>query len=284
MGASAVKDDYQRHHLSMSPSPQPPPKYGQFSLEPCDTPPPEKTPTTKDLNSAQRGSAFAREVHRLYSGGITPRKIRVSASHPVDTSNGRWTGTLHEVETSHQQSDDPFIGGSIPTSPFGAEITARKSHNRVLSNDSEVEIVRYPRKHSVNTSHNRGIDTLQLQASSGNLLGSKEVSITDVSPGTYHTNHFLHGEQLVFSHVKVKKPRSAPQPDKESTRKRKRKVRDEYLIPLAGQVIGDDTGRKLALKFREDANRWWNIVVNPTGRWVDSRTWTNRVGENRVLF
>lgn len=265
MGPSSVKDKYQQHDMSMTPkSPQPPSKYAQFSLELCDTPPSEKSPATQEPNSAQRGSVFAREVIRPHYGGITPSYNHASASHPGDTPDDRWTGVHQEVETSQPQSDDPFTGDSFLTLPFGPEITARKSHHRVPSNDSEVEIICYPRKHI------KGVDTTQLQAPSSSLLGSKEVLITDVSPGTYHTNHFIHGEKLVFSHVK--KPSSAPQPEKKSTRKRKRKARDVYLSPVAGYVVRDETGRELARKFREDASRWWKIVVNPTGRWVDNLT------------
>ena len=293
MGTSSVEDEYQQHqklsdvdssqhHMSMAPKSPQPSNHAQFSLELCDTPPPANRLTMKDLNSAQRGYAFAREVLRPYYGGITPRYNRASASHPIDTSDGRWTDLIQETKVLQQQSDDPFFGGSFSTSSLGSEITARNSHSRVLSEDSEIEIVHYSRKQCNMPSHVNGADNQQLQASSSSLLDPKEVLVTDAGPDSSHTNHSIYGEQLVFSHAK--KPSTSSQPDKKyrtiadssivninkkSTRKRKRKIRDEHLRALAGKATGDETGRELARKFREDASRWWKIVVNPTGHWAD---------------
>ena len=275
--------DSSQHHMSMPPKSPQHSHEAQFSWELCDTPPPNYRFTMRDIDPVQRGYAFAKDVLRPYDCGIRPRYNRTSASPSIATTDGRWIDLLQEIEAVQQESDDifPVVSRAASASSLGSEITVSNAHNRVLSEDLEIEIVHYERTQCSMTSQVKGTDSPNLQAPSRSLVSSKEVLITETGPGTYQTSHTVYGGQLVFSHImkpsissqsgryRAKAEFSIGNVSKKSTRKRKCKIRDERLSTLAGRVTGDESGKALARKFRQDASRWWKIVVNPNGHWTD---------------
>lgn len=294
MGSPEIEDNYQQHqlhsgaelqHLPIAPQQPQYSNEAQFSLEFCDTPPAISrfnnyilSNVTKDSDAGQSGDAFARNALRPYYSGIIPRYSRVS-NPPIPTTDTRWTDLLQEIETSEQQPDDPFSGGPSTisaTSSFGSESTIQPSHNRMLSDASDVEIVHSTRELGT-PSDTEGAVSSQDSDPSHDALGPHQVLVTDAGPDAYFTNHSMNGEQLVFSHVKtpipsfvaVNKPHSTvnisfdANTKKKNTRKRKRWVRDE------SELVFNDAGKELARKFREDSSRWWKLVVNTTGHYND---------------
>jgi hypothetical protein len=132
---------------------------------------------------------FARTTVVFLQDTIAPQQAALLTHQTV-------AGRIYFKKSKPQQSDCPFtVSSSVAsTSSLDSEITFRKSHSRVLSEDSEVEIVHYSRKQCSIQSHIQGAETSNLQTPSRNLLGPKEVLVTETGPDTYHTNHSVYGE------------------------------------------------------------------------------------------
>lgn len=264
----------------------------QFFLEACDTPPPNNhlisyNPSDSAMmdwvDSAERGTAFARNVMRPYHNGIIPDYIRNRTDrYPT----GGRASPLRKIESLQQQIDDPFTSSGrsagFSSSSFDSDTTIRDSTERHYLADDDVEMA-----HDAWNSDNITLNPRPQQSHCPvyHFVEARQAWVPDVGPDNHFNNRFIHhGNQFVFTHNKrpsQSDPATTPSPKKHRTmvnqaignfrhgspRKSKRKIRPVYQRTFDDEEVGDLTGRELARKFREDSSRWWKIVVNPTGRW-----------------
>jgi len=247
----------------------------QFLLEDCDTPPPSKWPISYNLSNSPMiggvgpaGRGDVRDVLRPYCSGISPRYNR---NGTIRKSDGGGPQGLEQIENPQQELNDPFTSSgqrvASSTSSLDSETTIRNSPERGLSAD-DCGMFHDTWDNDEITPQTR---LQQFQSTSYHFVETKQALAADSDHDNYFTGQSMHyGEQLVLTHAKRPShsdPAQTPSPKKHRT--------------MAGQAIGDlrngsprkskrnETGQELARKFREDANRWWKIVVNPTGRWID---------------